>query len=92
MPPPVSYTVQDNTEDKFPRFDVGPMQKDENELELEKLVFGDKQGFHDDLNVHTDRHITPYVDKILDSKEVELDDAGIEGLDDADVRNIDPTP
>ena len=88
--PHAAQSMQDEPEDEFAGFDVDTMQKDENELELEKLVFGDQEGFHRDLDVHADRHITPHADTVEASPEVELDDAEIEGLDDADVRNIDP--
>lgn len=66
------------------------LEKDETELELEKLVFGDEAGFQDGLAAY--RRKSPAIDQ----EGIEGDQRGdpqleelgesIEGVDDADVR------
>ena len=65
-------------------------EKDQTELELEKLVFGDEAGFQEGLGAYTRKS------HIFDQEEIEGvqrgDDQlqepgeGVEGVDDADVR------
>lgn len=66
------------------------LEKDETELELEKLVFGDETGFYEGLGTYNRKSYA------LDQEAIEGDQRGdehlvelgegIEGVDDADVR------
>ena len=67
------------------------MEKDNSEIELEKIVFGDQDGFHSDLRSYNNRHTFQISDIVGDSQQEsqeELVDKAPEGLDDADVRAI----
>jgi len=60
-----------------------PMEKDETELELEKLVFGDEAGFQEGLSTYrsTQAELSPVSDdEILQDR-----GEGLTGVDDADV-------
>lgn len=65
------------------------MDKDKTELELEKLVFGDEAGFQEGLSTHERKYHTAEQVLVggdhLDDAQVEQDQEGLEGLDDADV-------
>ena len=65
------------------------MLKDETELELEKLVFGDKAGFHASLDANRPDEFFQLPSEILaGTRHDELGsglEGGFEGLDDADV-------
>lgn len=65
------------------------MEKDKTELELEKLVFGDEAGFQKGLSTHERKDHTAEHGLVggdhLDDAQVEQDQEGLEGLDDADV-------
>ncbi len=68
------------------------MEKDEIEVELEKLVFGDDAGFHEDLKsyhagVFTTEHEANAEDQ-QDTAQVSDEDQGLEDVDDADVRTL----
>jgi len=59
------------------------MEKDETELELEKLVFGDEAGFQEGLSTYrsTQAELSPVSDdEILQDR-----GEGLTGVDDADV-------
>ena len=78
----------DEVVDDFEGFDSDePMGKDGTEIELEKLVFGDKAGFHEGLksykNPSTD--LRDFVDGDQLQGQDGLDEGTLEGLDDADV-------
>lgn len=66
------------------------LEKDETELELEKLVFGDEAGFQEGLGAYKRKFRTIVREGVEeDQRGVEqLDELGegIEGVDDADVR------
>lgn len=65
------------------------IEKDKTELELEKLVFGDEAGFQEGLSTYERKYHTVENDleggDRLDDGQVEEDQEGLEGLDDADV-------
>jgi len=67
---------QDEDMDIESEVDAGELEKDETEVELERLIFGDSAGFRDGLK-----------DVALVDEEDEEDTGagGLEGLDDADV-------
>lgn len=65
------------------------MEKDEVELKLEKIVFGDESGFHQGLKSHKDKISSQAFENI---EKIEVDDNkneeqknGIHDVDDADV-------
>lgn len=71
--------------------DYDPMEKDEVEEELEKLVFGDDEGFRRELNLEGHRGLeeVPEVDDEQQREDLLKDgkiDESLEGIDDADVR------
>lgn len=65
------------------------LEIDKTELELEKLVFGDEAGFQKGLSTHEQKyHVAEHGlagGGHLDDAQVEKDQEGLEGLDDADV-------
>lgn len=68
------------------------IEKDETELELEKLVFGNEQGFHDDLqsyNKNSQPQYSSTADVLQEDGSREVEDAGFEGLEDSAVRTVD---
>lgn len=76
----------------FDGFGSDAMEKDEMEIELEKIVFGDEKGFLDELKAHNKSEVTRYTDTVEEDKgegPSELEDGGLEGLDDSAVRTID---
>lgn len=79
-------------EDNFEGFDGDPMEKDGAELELEKLVFGDEKGFHDDLKLHKKKSPTQYssiVEEAREEGQEDAEDEGFEAVDDSAVRIVD---
>ena len=64
-----------------------PMEKDETEMELERLLFGDEQGFHERLRSHGTGTgvLVPAVTEEDGREEDVLEGEGLEGVDDADV-------
>lgn len=67
------------------------LEKDKTELELEKFVFGDEVGFQQALDTHGRSSHTGELggeeeDDQLINGQFEEEEAGIEGVDDADVR------
>ena len=69
-----------------------PMEKDETELELEKLVFGDDTGFHERLKSHRQELGVRGQSRTAQSKQEEpdgLEEEGLEDIDDADVCTFD---
>ena len=69
-----------------------PMEKDETELELEKLVFGDDTGFHERLKSHRQEVGVQGQSRTAQSKQEEpdgLEEEGLEDVDDADVCTFD---
>ena len=84
--------VQDDLSDNFEGLDSeDPMEKDDTEVELEKLVFGDDAGFHEGLKFHQSTF-----SKDLDTNAEDQQDAarpsdeahGLQAVDDADVRTL----
>ena len=67
-----------------------PIEMDETENELKKLVFGDGLGFHEGLKSYKSAFTDPgnLVDGDRQQAQVVLDEGDLEGLDDADVRKV----
>ena len=69
------------------------IEKDEAELELEKLVFGDDVGFREGLKSYNHDDGSPISSEVLEedqqgpNDENSTDGEGLEGIDDADVSN-----
>ena len=82
---------QDDSSESFNGYDSAESkEKDATELELEKLVFGDELGFYDGLKSLNDAALPGTktdADISADGNEDGLTDEGLEGVDDADVRN-----
>ena len=82
---------QDKLSDDFESVDSrDPMGKDETELELEKLVFGDEAGFHEGLRSHREGAFPTKLGVDTEDEEdtAQDKDQGLEGLDDGDVRTM----
>lgn len=71
-----------------------PMEKDETEIELEKLVFGDDSGFHEGLKSYKDasNHLRDLVDGDKQQVQDGLEEGILEGLDDSDLLFLDSNP
>ena len=84
--------AEDDLSDNFEGLDSDdPMEKDEIELELEKLVFGDEAGFHEGLRSHREGVPLTKFDtstELEDAAEVSDEDPGLEGVDDAGVSTL----
>ena len=81
----------DEVVDDFEGFDSDePMGKDGTEIELEKLVFGDKSGFHEGLKSYenTSTDLRDLVDGDQLQGQDGLDEGTLEGLDDGDVCKV----
>lgn len=65
-----------------------PIEKDETEIELEKLVFGDESGFHEGLKSYKDAStdLRDLVDGDWQQAQDALEQGKLEGLDDANVK------
>ena len=69
----------------------GAMEKDDIELELEKYVFGDDAGFHEDIKLHQGdalSRIAFEMEDEQDAKQSSAEDEALQGVDDADVRSV----
>ena len=66
------------------------MAKDTTEIELEKLVFGDKPGFHEGLKSYRDASIDLARSVNSDRQQAQdgLEEGDLEGFDDADVCKV----
>ena len=66
------------------------MAKDTTEIELEKLVFGDKPAFHEGLKSYGDASIdlAGSVDSDRQQAQDGLEEGDLEGFDDADVCKV----
>lgn len=66
------------------------MEKDEVEMKLEKMVFGDKAGFHEGLKSHRDAStdLRDLVDGDRQQAQDGLGEGNLEGLDDTDVCKV----
>ena len=73
---------------KFDRDDS--VAKDTTEIELERLVFGDKPGFHEGLNSYRDASIDLARSANGDRQQAQdgLGEGDLEGFDDADVCKV----
>ena len=82
---------QDELSDDFEGLDSDDrMEKDETELELEKLVFGDAAGFHEGLRSHQEDAFPTKLDINSEGEDdsAQDEDEGLEGVDDADVCTV----
>ncbi|KAF6223176.1 hypothetical protein HO173_013223 [Letharia columbiana] len=87
--------VLDEMIDDFEGLDSDePMEKDEVEMKLEKMVFGDKAGFHEGLKSHRDAStdLRDLVDGDRQQAQDGLGEGNLEGLDDTDLFFLDSTP
>ena len=83
--------VLDEMIDDFEGLDSDePMEKDEVEMKLEKMVFGDKAGFHEGLKSHRDAStdLRDLVDGDRQQAQDGLGEGNLEGLDDTDVCKV----
>lgn len=83
--------MMDEVVDDFEGVDSDePMGKDGTEIELEKLVFGDKSGFHEGLKSY--KNPSTDLRGLVDGDQLQgqdgLDEGTLEGLDDADVCKV----
>lgn len=91
MRPAVALPQPHESDSSFNGFDSDDStEKDKTELELEKLVFGDEAGFQEGIRTyerkyHTAEHNLVVGGENLDDYQVEHDQEGLEGVDDADV-------
>lgn len=86
QPTPPNRDESSDGEDHFDSDD--PMEKDETEVELEKLVFGDDAGFLEGLRSHGQEIARSDFSELEESEDVKGDDRedeGLEGFADADV-------
>ncbi len=84
--------VEDEPSDNFEGLESDdPLEKDETELELEKLVFGDEAGFYDGLKSHQEGAFRTRLEAAeyhQDMAQISDEDQGLRGVDDADVRSM----
>lgn len=83
--------IMDEMVDDFEGLDSDePMEKDETETKLDKLVFGDKSGFYEGLDSYNGANddIRGLVDGDQQHAQDGLEEGNFEGLDDADVCNV----
>lgn len=85
--------AQDELSDAFEGLDSDdPMEKDETEVELEKLVFGDDAGFREALNSYNEgaspTKLEANAEDHQNAAQVSDGEQGLQGVDDADVRNL----
>lgn len=89
QPAPPTQNDFSDAEDHFGSDD--PVEKDETEVELEKLVFGDDAGFLEGLKSHRQEVARSEVDQleeVAEGKDTSADeDEGLEGIADADVKS-----
>lgn len=89
--PEVSLLQPHDSDSSFNGFDSDDSsEKDKTELELEKLVFGDEAGFQEGISTYERKYHTAEHDLVVggensDEYQVEQDQEGLEGVDDADV-------
>lgn len=69
-----------------------PMEKDETEVELEKLVFGDDAGFHEGLKSYNENAFPTNLESNAEDQrnaaQVSDEEQALQGVDDADVRTL----
>lgn len=90
MRPALALLQPHDSDSSFNGFDSDDStEKDKTELELETLVFGDEVGFQEGLSTYERKYHTVEHDLVvgehLDDDQVEQDQEGLKGLDDADV-------
>lgn len=97
MPPQKLHSVQqpipaaqDELSDHFKGLDSDdPTEKDETEVELEKLVFGDDAGFHEGLKSYNDNAFPSKLESNAEDQQnaaqVSVEEQDLQGVDDADV-------
>lgn len=76
--------AQDENSDSYNGLESDdPMEKDETELELEKLIFGDEAGFQEILSTY--RSTQAVLSPVSDDDVLQDGGEGLTGIDDADV-------
>lgn len=76
--------IQDESSDSYNGLESDdPMEKDETELELEKLVFGDEAGFREGLSTY--RPTQAALSPLSDDEVLQDGGEGLTRIDDADV-------
>ena len=100
MPPQTPNSVQQPllaTQDELSDDSEGldsddPMEKDETEVELEKLVFGDDAGFHEGLKSYNENafptKLKSNAEDQRNAAQVSDEEQALQGVDDADVRTL----
>ena len=90
QPAPPTQDDSSDAEDHLESDD--PMEKDQTEVELEKLVFGDDAGFLEGLKSHRQevaRLDVDQLEEVGEGKDTSADeDEGLEGIADADVKSF----
>ena len=87
--------IQDELSDPFDASEDGhSVEKDNTELELEKLVFGDDVGFREGLRSYREAngdtealHLEPPDDSAASEESIALEGEELDAVDDADVSN-----
>ena len=85
---------QSEFDEKVDGFNRGHTEKDKNEVELEKLLFGDRRSFRDELNKYehgVSAQRAGISEEIQRDGPEALSEQGLEGLNDADVSKIRPS-
>ena len=82
--------TQDEFSDDYRASDEGEtMEKDETELELEKLVFGDDAGFREGLKLYRNDTVDSIEDgsedDVVDNSAGKVEEGDLDAVDDADV-------
>lgn len=89
----MAQTKQYSRDDLVEEYDSDPMEKDDTELELERRLFGDPEGFRNNLKLRPkggDAHQISSIQKLDSEGSEEEDGENFEGLDDSAVRTVDP--
>ncbi|MCJ1419614.1 hypothetical protein MMC32_005969 [Xylographa parallela] len=89
--------TQDEFSDDYRASDEGEtMEKDETELELEKLVFGDDAGFREGLKLYRNDTVDSIEegseDDVVDNSAGKVEEGDLDAVDDADLFFIDSGP
>ncbi|KAL6714670.1 U3 snoRNP protein [Lecanora helva] len=81
--------IRQELEEAIDELDLVPTEKDEKEIELERVVFGDEEGFHNSLEYSRATHPASHTHESTLYQENQEEDEGVEGLDDADLFFLD---
>lgn len=87
----MAQTKQHSRDDLVEEYDIDPMEKDDTELELERRLFGDPEGFRNNLKLHPkgdDARPINDIQKLDGESSEEEADESLEGLHDSAVRTL----